>query len=88
MLPTVIDVEAMAPAPAERPLYAPEHVGWVLGETWRNESTVPGRERIRTTLGLGASARAAALQGYCREVWSVMWPDNQDDETEVIDNEG
>lgn len=88
-LPQVIDqVDPMTAVSVDPPLYAPQHVGWVLAETWRNESTIPGRERIRTTLGLGASARAAALQSYCREVWSVMWPDNQDDEPEVIDDEG
>ncbi len=86
-LPAVVDGDLVT-APAEPPLYAPEHVGWVLAETWRNDSTIPGRERIRQALGLGASARAAALQSYCREVWSVMWPDETDDESEVIDDEG
>ena len=86
-LPAVIDGHFVT-APAESPLYAPQHVGWVLAETWRNDSTIPGRERIRQTLGLGASAKAAALQAYCREVWAVMWPEDQNDETEVIDNEG
>ena len=86
-LPAVIDGDLVT-APAESPLYAPQHVGWVLAETWRNDSTIPGREKIRQTLGLGASAKAAALQAYCREVWAVMWPEDQNDETEVIDNEG
>jgi S-DNA-T family DNA segregation ATPase FtsK/SpoIIIE len=87
-LPAVIDqVDPLGQLSSEElplPLYHPQHVGWVLAETWRNDSTIPGRERIRQTLGLGASAKAAALQGYCREVWAVMWPDNQDDETEVL----
>jgi hypothetical protein len=88
-LPAVLDAGPMATAPMERPLYAPEHVGWVLRETWRNDSTIPGRERIRKSLDLGASAKAAALQGYCREVWNAMWPDGEDagaTESEVMDN--
>jgi hypothetical protein len=91
MLPLVTfpsDPEGIdATAPADTPLYAPDHVGWVLGETWRNESTIPGRERIRTALQLGGSARAAALQGYCRDVWNSMWPDPTETESEVIDDE-
>ena len=86
-LPAVVadgDLLGQLSSEAELPLYHPEHVGWVLGETWRNDSTIPGRERIRQACGLGATAKAAALQGYCREVWAVMWPDNQDDETEVL----
>lgn len=74
------------PEPAEKPLYAPAHVGWVLRHTWEHESTIPGRERIRRELGLGASAKAAALQSYCREVWDSMWPDET--ESEVSDDEG
>lgn len=85
-LPQVIDGELVTPALVEVPTYAPEHVAWVLAETWRNESTIPGRERIRTNLDLGASARAAALQGYCRAIWAAMWPDT-DNETEVTDGE-
>lgn len=87
-LPAVmIDGDLATAVSVDPPLWDPQHVGWVLAETWRNESQIPGRERIRSTLGLGASARAAALQSYCREVWSVMWPDNQDDEMEVMDDE-
>ena len=76
--------------PQDRPLFAAEHVGWVLGETWRNESTVPGRERIRKGCGLGATAKAAALQAYCTDAWNAMWPDETegDDESEVSDDEG
>ena len=84
-MPAVIDVEAM-PSSMEQPLYAPEHVGWILGETWRNDSTVPGREKIRKTLGIGGSAKAAALQAYCTEAWNAMWPDGTEDEVEVIDD--
>jgi S-DNA-T family DNA segregation ATPase FtsK/SpoIIIE len=88
-LPAVmIDGDLATAVSVDPPLWDPHHVGWVLAETWRNESQIPGRERIRSTLGLGASARAAALQSYCREVWSVMWPDETDNESEVIDDEG
>ena len=80
-MPAVIDVEDMPPT-MEQPLYAPEHVGWVLGETWRNESTVPGREKIRTSLSIGGSAKAAALQSYCTDVWNAMWPDDETEDTD------
>lgn len=83
-LPAVVDVVgAEQPQPVEQPLYAAEHVGWILGETWRNDSRIPGREKIRTALSLGGSARAAALQAYATDVWNAMWPD----ETEEDDGE-
>lgn len=82
-LPQVIDlVDPTTVVSVDPPLWDPQHVGWVLAETWRNESTVPGREKIRQALGLGASAKAAALQSYCREVWSVMWPDETEEDAQ------
>ncbi len=71
----------------DQPPFLAEHVGWVIRQTWENDSTIPGRERIRTTLGLGGSAKAAALQAYCREVWNAMWPDSTDDGRAETDDE-
>ena len=46
----------------------------MLAETWRNEDRYQAASGSAQTLGIGGSARAAALQSYCREIWSVMWP--------------
>ena len=76
-------IDQVDPTPTlEQPLFLAEHVGWVLGETWRNASTVPGREKIRSTLGLGGSAKAAALQAYCTDAWNAMWPDETTEDTD------
>lgn len=80
--------DSMEPGPMESPLFAAEHVAWVLRQTWENDSTLPGREKIRQACGLGATAKAVALQAYCREVWNAMWPDNTDEESEVSSDEG
>lgn len=88
--PIDMHVEPMTSELAEVPLFVPQHVGWVLRQTWANDSTIPGRERIRRSLGLGASARAAALQGYCRDIWNSMWEEDDEtwtNETEVSDEE-
>ena len=89
-LPAWVDIDggdSMEPGPMESPLFAAEHVAWVLRQTWENDSTLPGREKIRQACGLGATAKAVALQAYCREVWNAMWPDNTD-ESEVSSDEG
>ena len=87
-LPAVIDGDPVTAVSVDPPLYAPQHVGWVLAETWRNDSTIPGRERIRQTLGLGASARRRRCKPTAARCGLSMWPDDQDDESEVIDDEG
>lgn len=51
----------------EPPLWQAEHVGWVLHYA-DSQGKLPGRERIRTTLNLGGSAKATALRDYCAAV--------------------
>lgn len=70
---------------SERPAFAAEHVAWVLSRT--SDGQTPSREKIRTGLELGGSARAAALKGYCQAIVDEWHRLEEQDTEEVNESE-